>query len=207
MLAKKTSLLPAIIIFSVLCLLASGCQLSEASSLSKEAQKVDKLLSEGKMLHAKQVVEFYNENSESVPRYYELWIAKDKAFCRELDKNGNTLEKILDDGDIHISYQPVTLKAIKHETSRVFVLSPEKLADMESYGVKLEESYKYCKRPCRVYSMSNGKAEEELRLYMDEETGYLLFCDSPLFCVKTALLEVLPYAADLFRVPEGIKYE
>ena len=30
-------------------------------------------------------------------------------------------------------------------------------------------------------------------MYVDDETGFVLFCDAPLFCVKTAEFEVLPY--------------
>jgi hypothetical protein len=72
------------------------------------------------MLHLKQVVEYYDGQGNPIPHYYELWIAKDKAFCRELDETGNVLQKINDDGKIHISYQPESLRGVKHEDSRMF---------------------------------------------------------------------------------------
>ncbi len=202
----KTSFVSAIIIICLLCLLTAGCQSSEASSLSKEAQKLEKTLSGDKMLHLKQVVELYDEQGSPVPHYYEMWIAKDKAYCRELDKEGKTLQKLQDDGKLHISYDPIELKAVKHDSSRILALNPGALEDMKDYGVASEEDYEYCKRACRAYSMSNGRDEEELRLYVDKETGYVLFCDAPLFCIKTAFFEVLPYDAAMFNIPEGIKY-
>ncbi len=203
--AGKTPFVLSIILIILLCILSAGCQSPEASSLSKEAQKLDKTLS-GKMLHLKQVVELYDEQSSPVPHYYEMWIAKDKAYCKELNKEGNILQKLQDDGKLHISYDPIELKAVKHDSSRIFALKPGDLGDMKEYGVAFEEDYEYCKRACRAYSMSNGRDEEELRLYADEETGYVLFCDAPLFCIKTTSFEVLPYDAAMFSIPEGIRY-
>ena len=203
---RKTTFVSAIIIIGLLCILTAGCKSSEASSLSKEAQKLEKTLSGDNMLHLKQVVELYDVQSSPVPHYYEMWMAKDKAYCRELDKEGNILQKLQDDGKLHISYDPIELKAVKHDSSRIFALYPGDLGDMKEYGVASEEDYEYCKRACRAYSIGNGRDEEKMRLYVDEETGYVLFCDAPLFCIKTASFEVLPYDADMFSIPEGIRY-
>ncbi len=209
MITKKTSFVSAIILFAILCLLTSGCNSTASSNLSKEAQKTDKLFLEGKMFHLKQVVEFYDEKSNPIPHYYELWIAKDKALCQELDRDGNILQKIQDDGAMHISYQPDTLNAVKHESSRIFMINPVSLVAMEDYGVISGESYDYCKRDCRVYKLSNGEDEDEdeILLYVDEETGHILFCDAPLFCMKTASIEVLAFDDTVFSIPEGIKFK
>ncbi|HEX3029439.1 MAG TPA: hypothetical protein VHT34_09075, partial [Clostridia bacterium] len=176
----------AVVLLIFLSLMVTGCQRSVKPSFKDEFKKTDVIFSKSQMFHIKQVVEFYDGQGNPLPHYYELWIYKDRALAYELDSEGNILKRIQDEDDLHITYQPDTFKAEKHKVSQIFSLSTDALANMNNYTVTAGESYEYCDRSCHVYGMSNQNETDDLRLYIDDQTGYVLFCDAPLFSLKTA---------------------
>ncbi len=190
-----------------LMLVITACQRTALPSLSKEFDKTEDLLSDNKMFHIKQVIEFYDAQNNPIPRYFELFVAKDQRICHELDSDDNTIQIMIDIKDTYLSYNPGTLEAEKHESSPILSLDFAKMLNMTEYKVTAGESYEYCGRTCRVYGISNGDDTEDLRLYIDEETGSILFCDAPLFCIKTFSFEIIDYKAGFFELPDGLKYK
>ena len=65
----------------------------------------------------------------------------------------------------------------------------------------------YAGRTCELYLLSNGNPDEWVKIYVDKQTGCVLFCDAPLFRLRTALLEELPLDNSLFSEPRGLVFK
>lgn len=162
--------------------------------------------SQGKMIHLQQVLEHYDAGGSAVPQYLELWLTKDQGRCSELDKEGNELAVALDTGKEHVYYDAATLTAEKSAEGRLFIVN---FSAMKKAYPKMETSNdgKYAGRDCTLYMMDTGKAQEWAKLYVDKQTGSVLFCDAETFRLRTALIEELPVDKALFAAPDGLKYK
>ena len=50
------------------------------------------------------------------------------------------------------------------------------------------------------------KTLQDLLLFLDDETGFVLLCEAPLFRLRTALLETLPVDDARLTPPDGLLY-
>ena len=183
---------------------SSGCA-GSAGSLVKASDKTNKLFESGKMVHLKQVVEHTDSNSQTVVQYFETWLARDKAMSIELDSDGNDLRVGLDTGRKHISYDAQSLEAGRFECSQIQSIN---LSNIKSsyYRITLIEEKDYAGQNCKVYLMENGENDDWIRIYIDEETGCVLFCDAPFLRIRTAEVEVLETDDSLFSAPSDLIY-
>lgn len=188
--------------------LGSACQRNTAKqTFSDELTKTRKIFSDKKMLHLKQVVEYYDAAGNPLPRYFELFVADGKKTSYELDSDGYVIQVYQDTKDTHISYDMESMKARKYDASPIFSLDLDEISkDKNSEIVKLE-AYKYSGRDCHVYGILSGNDDDNIKLYVDDKTGYVLFCDTPMFCIKTASIEVIDYDSGYFGLPEDLIYE
>ena len=159
-----------------------------------------------KMLHVKQVLEHYDAYGSPVPQYLELWLTAKQSMCMELNENGEEITSALDSGSGHISFNSLDKKASKINFSSVFKLNYKTLRKNYSNETKIEKQ-KYVGRECTAYLLKNANSDDWLKLYIDKETGFVLFCDAPLFKLKTALLEILPLAKDRLTEPKGLNFK
>ncbi|MCX7773932.1 MAG: hypothetical protein N2376_12555 [Clostridia bacterium] len=196
----------ACILIAALTAFMAGCQRNALPTLSKEAEKTEKLLADKKTFHARQVVESYDENGTPLPRYFEVWVSREEALCKEYDAEGNVLRVQLDSKDNHISYDPQSLKAEKTDVSTIIALNLAKGLSSKDYKSKDGGAYTYCGRTCSVYTLENGTEADAVRMYIDSKTGFVLFCDAPLFCIKTASFEVIPYEKELYAIPDQLEF-
>jgi len=192
----------------VLILALCGCQRQAAVvNFSNELAKTEKLYTQKKMLHLQQVVEYYDAAGNPLPRYFELFTADGKKTGYELDAKGNVNQVYQDTKDRHISYDLETLKAKEYDASPVFSIDLALASKDKTRSIVKLEPYTYCGRACHVYGILSDNEDENIKLYIDDETGYALFCDTPLFCIKTASIEILPYDAGCFKIPEDLIFE
>lgn len=198
-----------IIIIIGLLFLISACQISRTKTLpiQNEIEKTETLYSQDKMLHLKQVVEYYDADGNPLPRYIELYAAQDKMTAFELDADGNVVQVIQDTKKKHLSYDLTSLKAVEYKTSQIISLNLLKFPNNKDSSIKDEGTYQYIERKCHSYTISNGKEDDDVYLYIDNKTGYVLFCDAPMFCIKTASIEILPYDSGYFAIPDDLIYE
>lgn len=161
---------------------------------------------DGKILHVKQVLENYDNLGQSLPQYYELWLADKKGLCVEIDIKGNEIMSMMDTDDMHIAYDSKTKEAVKYNFSQIFILDFKALKSSYSKTTQADDC-QYVERNCSVYLLENDNSDEWMKLYVDKETGFVLLCDAPLFRIRTALLEVIPMDGKLFTVPSDIKYK
>lgn len=204
--AKKFWSLPVILLAGLLVIL-TACQRvnikASQSDLTLESFTVPK----DKMLHVKQVVEFYDAEGTPFPRYFELYVsAKDKSAL-ELDTEGNVIQIYQDTGSRHFSYDPESMLATEYPASAIFALNPPDLADYGKGQVTGGELYPYAGRNCTAYMILGESESDNIRMYVDNETGFILFCDAPLFCIKTAEIEVLPYDEEFFAAPDDLVFD
>ncbi len=134
------------------------------------------------MIHARQVLERYDAKGNSVPQYFEIWATAKQSMCIELDENGKEIMTAID--------------------SKVFMLDYQSLKENYFKDTVLKNQ-EYVDRECTVHLMENGGSDDWLKLYIDSETSFVLFCDAPLFKLKTADLEVVPFDENIFSEPAG----
>lgn len=161
---------------------------------------------DGKMLHIKEVLEHYDSLGQPVPQYYELWLADKKGFCVELEKSGKEIRGMLDIDGKHVAYDPKTKAGVKYDVIQIFTLDFKTLKASYSKVVQADDQ-QYAGRSCAIYLLENDGGDEWMKIYVDKETGYVLFCDAPLFRLRTALLEVLPVDDKLFTAPSDIIFK
>jgi hypothetical protein len=191
----------------LLLLVFPACRKGTGQSFAEEIRKTEAVLSQNKMLHLKQVIEYYDSTGNPIPRYFELFIAKGEKTAFELDTDGNIIQVYQDNKKQHISFDPVTLKAQKYQSNTIISPDLSMLAKDKDLQVTGEGPYEYAGQSCQAYMISDGNADDDVRIYLDSATGFLLFCDAPLFCIKTADIEVLPYEGSHFGIPDDLKYE
>lgn len=189
---------------------ASALALALALALSGCGGQADALsgikFTDGKMLHLQQVLEHYDANGNPVPQYLELWFAKGKARCEELDASGSILNVALDTGKSHITFNVSTREAAKADRSGVFTVS---LSNIRKAYPKVSEENQgvYAGRDCDLYLLAGSSSDDWVKLYVDKQTGFVLFCDAPLFRLRTAKLEELPIDSSLFSEPHDLVYQ
>ena len=159
-----------------------------------------------KMLHLKQVLDRYDASGQPVPQYYELWIALPKGLAKELDSGGKTLSVALDTGSGHIQYDAVTMEARKSDITAVFYVNFESLKSAYA-KTTAQGKLDYAGRRCISWLMENTTGDDWAKAYVDEETGWVLLCDAPLFRLRTASFELVAEDAQLFTAPDGLKYK
>ena len=193
------------LIFSVAVTISTiGCT-GSADSLVKASDKTNKLFESGKMVHLKQVVDHTDSNNQTVVQYFETWLAQDMALSIELDSDGNDLRVALDAEKKHISYDVQSLEARLYEFSQIQAII---LSNVKSsyFKTTLIEEKEYAGQNCQVYLLENGVDDDWVRIYVDKETGCVLFCEAPFFRIRTANVEVLETDESLFSVPSDLVY-
>ena len=179
-------------------LLLSG---KNTQTFAESLKKTEDVLSGKKMLHLRQVIEYYDSEGKPVPRYFELFVAKGIQKSTELDSEGNEMQIYLDKQNEHISYDPVSLAKQNYEANPLILPDLALFAKDKALTITKESCYEYAGQSCASYMISNGNPQDDIRVYLDDATGFILFCDAPLFCIKTASIEVIPYDAAYFKVP------
>lgn len=183
-------------------ILMSGCTV-DAGSLRKASDRSKELFESGKMVHLKQVVERTDFNGQTGVQYFEIWLAGDKALSIELDSDGNDLRVALDLDKKHISYDVQSLEAGRYEFSQIQTIILSNIKSSYFKTVLIEER-EYAGQNCEVYLMENGEADDWIRIYVDKETGCVLFCEAPFLRIRTAEVEVLETDESLFSVPSDL---
>ncbi len=170
------------------------------------ALAADVTIAQGAMLHARQVLERYDASGEPLLQYLELWMDASRMMQREVGVNGKPVSCAFSSGDGHLAWDAETLKAEKSEESRVFL---PVYTDLKS-GFKNETALPgqtYAGRPCTAVLLEDpGNDEDWLKVFVDEQTGFVLFLEAPLFRLRTALLEELPADESLLSPPDGLVY-
>lgn len=201
---KKLRMISAILL-SILLVILAACQ--RQASQEDELKLPSITVPNGKMLHVKQVVEFYDAEGTPFPRYFELYVSCKENTALELDSEGNVIQIYRDTGSKHFSYDPESKYAVEYPASAIFSINPSDLADYGMAQAAGGVPYQYSGRNCTAYMLPGKDQSDDIRMYVDDETGFVLFCDAPLFCVKTAGIEVLPYDAEYFVVPDDLIFD
>lgn len=164
--------------------------------------KADLLVPEGMMLHAQQVLERYDAQGEPLLQYLELWMDGERSLQRGLGVDGQPFNYVLSSEDGHIAWASDTLKAERTDTGGVFLPDYETLKT-EFTLETTAPGQTYAGRACAVVLLEDPKNEEDwLKLYLDDETGFVLFCEAPLFRLRTALLEMQPLDESRLTPPD-----
>jgi len=160
----------------------------------------------GTMLHARQVLERYDAAGEPVLQYLELWADAARALQREVGADGRALACAFSRGDEHITWDAATLRAARQDASGVFLpdFAALKAGFVRETAVSGQE---YAGRPCSAVLLEDPANEEDwLRVFVDDETGFVLFCEAPLFRLRTSLMEILPADERLLLPPDGLVF-
>ncbi len=65
----------------------------------------------------------------------------------------------------------------------------------------------YAGRACTAVLLDDSDLDADwLRVFVDDETGFVLLCEAPLFRLRTALLETLPVDDARLMPPDGLLY-
>ena len=163
-------------------------------------------IAQGSMLHARQVLERYDASGEPLLQYFELWMDASRVAQRQLAEDGRTLSWSYSDGVSHLAWDDGTLAARKNEASAVFIMDYPLLK--AGFDAQTEVSGQvYAGRPCTAILLEDNVNEEEwLKLYLDDETGFVLFCEAPLLRLRTALMETLPTDEARLTPPAGLVF-
>ncbi len=156
-------------------------------------------------LHAKQVLERYDADQQLVAQYLELWVAPPMALCREMDADGKVLSIALDNADGHIQYDAATMDARKSAAAAVFHVDFQSLKSAYSKATALGK-LTYAGRDCIAWLLENDDEDDWVKAYVDQQTGWVLLCDAPLFRLRTASVELLGADAKRFETPAGLKF-
>jgi hypothetical protein len=184
----------------------TGCGTGTQQKATPSGSALVETAQKGMMVHLKQVLERYDANGQSIPQYFEIWLAPPKGVAKELDPGGKVLSVAVDTESGPIQYDAVTLAARKLKTSAVFQVNFQAIKSAYARATPLGE-LTYAGRHCRAWLLENDAANDWAKLYVDEQTGLVLLGDTSLFRLRTASLETLPENAALFTVPEGLKVQ
>ena len=201
---KKLRVLSALLLAGLLVILAA-CQ--RQASREDELKLPSFTIPSDKMLHVKQVVELYDAEGTPIPYYYELYISAKEKTAFELDMGGVVIQIYRDTGSKHLSYDPESKTAMEYPASAIFFLNLSDLADYGKAQAAGGIHYQYAGRNCTAYMLLGEDESDNIRMYVDDETGFVLFCDAPLFCVKTAEFEGLPYEEEYFVTPDDLVFD
>lgn len=158
------------------------------------------------MLHAQQALERYDASGQPILQFLELWMDGQHLMQAEVSLVGQTLSYTWSSENEHLSWAADTLKAVRGEESLAFL--PDFAALQASFDQRTELSgQSYAGRACSVILLEDAAHEEDwLKIYRDEETGFVLFCEAPLFRLRTSLLEILPIDEHLLTPPAGLVF-
>lgn len=160
----------------------------------------------GQTLHAKQVLERYDANGEPVAQYLELWVAPPHALCHELDADGKTIGVALDNATDHVRYDAKTMKASRQDAIAVFHVAFAALRK-EAKTVKAIGKLQYAGRACIAWMLDGDDEDAQIKLYVDEQTGWVLFCDAPTFRLRTASMDFVAADDSRFATPAGLQFQ
>ena len=161
---------------------------------------------QGMMIHARQALERYDASGEPLLHYIELWTDGSRLLQREVGADGALLACAFSGPEGHLTWQPDTLKASRLEASAVFL--PDYPALKAGFSVEAAvPGQMYAGRPCTPLLLDDSRNEADwLRVFLDDETGFVLLCEAPLFRLRTALLETLPADDARLTPPDGLLY-
>lgn len=164
------------------------------------------LVKPGTMLHAQQALERYDAAGDAVLQYYETWMDSSRRLQREVREDGQALSYAFSGEGKHLVWEADTLKAAAEEESSVFL--PDYAALKAGFGMETAVGGQlYAGRPCTAVLLENpGKDEDWIKIYLDDETGFVLFCQAPLFRLRTSVLETLPMDSRLLTPPDGLSF-
>ena len=160
----------------------------------------------GMMIHARQALERYNASGEPLLSYLERWADGSRALQWEVGADGTILSCVFTGPDGHLAWQPDTLKASRPEASAVFL--PDYPALKAGFGRETAvPGQVYAGRACTAVLVDDSDHDADwLRVFLDDETGFVLLCEAPLFRLRTALLETLPVDDARLTPPDGLLY-
>ena len=160
----------------------------------------------GMMIHARQALERYDASGEPMLSYFELWSDGSRVLSREVGADGALLACAFSGPRGHIIWQPDTLKASRLDASAVFL--PDYQALKAGFGRETAvPGQMYAGRACTAVLLDDSDLDADwLRVFVDDETGFVLLCEAPLFCLRTALLETLPVDDARLTPPDGLLY-
>ena len=160
----------------------------------------------GMMIHARQVLERYDASGEPLLSYFELWADGSRALQWEVREDGALLACAFSGPRGHIIWQPDTMEASRPEASAVFL--PDYPALKAGFGRETAvPGQSYAGRACTAVLLDGSDLDADwLRVFLDDETGFVLLCEAPLFRLRTALLETLPVDDARLMPPDGLLY-
>ena len=160
----------------------------------------------GMMIHARQALERYDASGEPMLSYFELWSDGSRVLSREVGADGALLACAFSGPRGHIIWQPDTLKASRLDASAVFL--PDYQALKAAFGRETAvPGQMYAGRACTAVLLDDSDHDADwLRVFLDDETGFVLLCEAPLFRLRTALLETLPVDDARLTPPDGLLY-
>lgn len=158
---------------------------------------------QGEMVHAQQALERYDAAGEPILQFFETWTDGLRALQREVRTDGQTLSYAYSGKDGHLVLEAGSKEATAREESPVFLLDYEAL----KAGFDKETSLpgqQYAKRACASILLEKTENEDDwIKVYLDDETGFVLFCEAPLFRLRTSLLETAAADDGLLSLPDG----
>lgn len=157
-------------------------------------------------LHLKQVLERYDAAQQPVEQYLEMWVAPPMALSHELDADGHTVSIALDNADGHILYDATTKEARKSDAIEVFHINFQSFKAAFARSSVMGE-LQYAGRDCIAWLLENDAEDDWVKAYVDRQTGWVLFCDAPLFRLRTATVELLARDDKLFATPADLKFK
>ena len=160
----------------------------------------------GMMIHARQALERYDASGEPMLSYFDLWSDGSRVLSREVGADGALLACAFSGPRGHIIWQPDTLKASRLDANAVFL--PDYQALKAAFGRETAvPGQMYAGRACTAVLLDGSDLDADwLRVFLDDETGFVLLCEAPLFRLRTALLETLPIDDARLKPPDGLLY-
>ena len=164
------------------------------------------LIKPGTLLHAQQALERYDATGEPVLQYFETWLDASRMLQREVGADGHPLSYAFSGEGKHLAWEADTLKAVVMEESGVFF--PDYAVLKTGFGMETAvKNQLYASRPCTSVFLENPENEGDwLKIHLDDETGFALFCQAPLFRLRTSVLESLPADERLLTPPDALSY-
>ncbi len=190
--------------FHPLFALCAACALLTALTLPGRCAP----LAPGTMLHARQVLERYGAQGESILQYLETWTDGARAVQREIAETGEALRYAYPGPDGLAGWAPdlpVSGGEPDAQTPQPPFL-PDYAALKTQFTLEtIVEGQEYAGRACFVSLLENPADEDAwVKLYVDSETGFVLYLDAPLFRLRTAFFEVMPIDEALLTPPQGV---
>ena len=160
----------------------------------------------GMMIHARQALERYDASGEPLLSYFELWADGSRALQWEVGADGALLSCAFSSPEGHLAWQPDAMEASRPEASAVFL--PDYPALKAGFVRETAvPGQSYAGRACTAVLLDDSDHDTDwLRIFVDDETGFILLCEAPLFRLRTALLETLPVDNARLTPPDGLLY-